>query len=72
MAGAARDTKRTRRKDIDLRMNDCDNEEDAQRKRAEKERDEEEEEKMLDSIYVFQAMGNGENCWEVLRSSGLF
>ena len=52
----------------DLRMNECDNEEDAQRKRAEQEQDEEEEEKMLDSIYVFQAMGNAENCWEVLRS----
>ena len=54
----------------DLRMNECDDneEDDAQRKRAEKEQDEEEEEKMLDSIYVFQAMGNAENCWEVLRS----
>ena len=52
----------------DLRMNECDNEEDVQRKRAEKEQDEEEEKKILDSIYVFQAMGNAENCWEVLRS----
>ena len=60
---------REKERNGDLRMNDCDNEEDdAQRKRAEKERDEEEEEKMLDSIYVFQAMGNAENCWEVLRS----
>ena len=51
-------------------MNECDDneEDDAQRKRAEKEQDEEEEEKMLDSIYVFQAMGNAENCWERMPS----
>ena len=51
-----------------VRMNECDNEEVARRKRAEKEQDDEEEKKVLDSIYVFQAMGNAENCWEVLRS----
>jgi adenosyl cobinamide kinase/adenosyl cobinamide phosphate guanylyltransferase len=45
-------------------------EEDAQRRRRKEEEreDEEDERRVLDSIYVFQAMGNAENCWEVLRS----
>ena len=54
-------------------------EEDAERRRRREEEEEEEEEeerredvedekRALDSIYVFQAMGNAENCWEVLRS----
>ncbi|CAL6414608.1 unnamed protein product [Bathycoccus prasinos] len=48
-------------------------EEDAQRRRRKEEEreDEEDERRVLDSIYVFQAMGNAENCWEVLRITHL-
>ncbi|CAL6414584.1 unnamed protein product [Bathycoccus prasinos] len=41
----------------------------AKEEKKEEEREGEEgERRVLDSIYVFQAMGNAENCWEVLRS----
>jgi RecA/RadA recombinase len=64
---------REKRKSRNIDVQSDAREEDAERKRRreeeeERREDEEDEKRALDSIYVFQAMGNAENCWEVLRS----